>query len=572
MSDKIKEKREKLVKPDVSVEEIPVVAPRLSDGEVIKLMSKSIISNLDMIKLRDVLAIDGKKSKFRVGEISDLFAEAVEKSNFKFFKGSVCYYNDGVYENISPDLFEDIAFKAMKSVGVSNEDLVHSEAKLFKMSIRKYREFSLAPKKWIIAFENGILDMEKMKLYDFDPKFDVVNKLSYPYDENADCPLWKWFLQDVLGDDEGKIDVLQEYLGNIFLDRATVKLEKIAVLLGGGSNGKSVVHETIKFMLGRWNMSTLELSHVMAAGDKGMQAVAFIDGKLLNYCPELGKKELSDSGFKQIVSGETTPARNLYKSIYQAQDIPLMMANTNDLPIVVDKSDGFFRRFMIIRFAKKITDEAQDLQLSVKLQSEMSGIFNWIIEGRNRFVKNKFKFTHCKAIKDEVKNYRDTAVPEMRFLREFGYLPTRCYDKQKNLEVGVKKMFSDFEDWCGKNGHHAGSSGTFSRFMEMEGYTSKRVSKGNVYNCFEAPSLSEWEGLYAMGKTRLSKDEFAEVINGSIRVKTISEDFDDGTGDIMLSPTEQQQLISYPKPEVTPTAVVDVEDEDYDPDDHPPID
>jgi len=547
----------KRVKPEVSVDDIPQIAPRLSDERVINILSKTIADNMDKVRLANNLAIT-KPDKDRVGAIAFTFAAAVEKANFKFFKGAICYYHEGVYENLPVELFEDVVLKAMEDLGVSDSDLTNTEKKLIMPSIRKCRRKSLSPKKWIVAFNNGILNMDTMAFGEFDPKHDVVNKLSYDYKKDADCPLWKWFLEDVLGDDMQKVDVLQEYLGNIFLDRKTVKLEKIAVLLGGGSNGKSVVHETIKYMLGSWNMSTLALSSVMGDGDKAMQAVAFVDGKLLNYCPELGKKELNDSGFKQIVSGESTPARNLYKSIYQAQDIPVMMANTNELPIVIDKSDGFFRRFMIIRFAKKITDDAQDAQLSVKLQSEMSGIFNWIIEGRNRFVRNKFKFTRCEAIKNELKNYRDTAVPEMRFLRDKGYLPERCYVGQRNLEHGVTKFFTEFSDWCSKNGHIAGGSGRFGQFLEAEGYTKKRVSSGMVYNCFETPSLGEWDELYAMKKTRLSKSEFAEVLNGS-KSAGIVDCEDDGTEEIMMPPAEPQQVINYTTPEYSE------EEEDFDP-------
>ncbi|MEB3372615.1 hypothetical protein SFC43_01335 [Bacteroides sp. CR5/BHMF/2] len=115
-------------------------------------------------------------------------------------------------------------------------------------------------------------------------------KCSYDYNPEEHIFLWKQFIDEVLPD-EGWQHVFQEFLGSIFIDRRTAKIETMLVLRGSGSNGKSVVFETIMGILGRDNVSNFGIG-ALITGTERKKNIAYINGKRLNYCSEIQALEI----------------------------------------------------------------------------------------------------------------------------------------------------------------------------------------------------------------------------------------------------------------------------------------
>ena len=81
------------------------------------------------------------------------------------------------------------------------------------------------------------------------------------------------------------------------------------VLRGSGSNGKSVVFETIMGILGRENVSNFGIG-ALITGNERKKNIAFINGKRLNYCSEIQALEFGKDSdtLKSLISGEPTEA------------------------------------------------------------------------------------------------------------------------------------------------------------------------------------------------------------------------------------------------------------------------
>ncbi len=66
------------------------------------------------------------------------------------------------------------------------------------------------------------------------------------------------------------------------------------------------------------------------------------------------------------------------------------MFNCNELPKEVEHTNAFFRRFLIIKFDVTIPEANQDKNLSKNIiETELSGVFNWILEGLDRLLIQK---------------------------------------------------------------------------------------------------------------------------------------------------------------------------------------
>lgn len=64
-----------------------------------------------------------------------------------------------------------------------------------------------------------------------------------------------------------------------------------------------------------------------------------------------------------------------------------MLFCLSELPKTNDKSNGYFRRFLIIPFKVQIPKSEVDPKLAEKIIStELPRIMNWVIEGKKRLI------------------------------------------------------------------------------------------------------------------------------------------------------------------------------------------
>jgi P4 family phage/plasmid primase-like protien len=312
---------------------------------------------------------------------------AVLLSDLRMYKREIYAYNGKFYEQFDFAQFHNMIIDILLSMNVGMAILVKNNIDVVDFCKKRLIQKDIDPIRTMIPFQNYILDTETFITYPHSPKLDLLYVLPYDYDPDADCPIWKKFLKEVLPSD-GLIEVLQEYLGLLFVGRDRLKLEKMLILLGTGANGKSVVFETLIRILGESNVSLYDMAQ-LTRGKSSEANLADIDGKMLNYASDLDPHDFSGGIMKRLISGEEMQARKLYKDPMKLKVIPLFIANANELPETTDRTKGFFRRMLIIPFEITIKEENQDKALSTKLRNEFPGILNWILEGRARIIKNK---------------------------------------------------------------------------------------------------------------------------------------------------------------------------------------
>ncbi|MBL0152061.1 MAG: hypothetical protein IPP93_00665 [Chitinophagaceae bacterium] len=110
---------------------------------------------------------------------------------------------------------------------------------------------------------------------------------------------------------------------------------------------------------------------------------------MVNYASEVNGK-LETSIFKQLVSGEPVDARLPYGEPFTLINYAKLIFNCNELPKDVEQTHAYYRRFLIIPFDITIPESDQDKELSKKIiETELSGVFNWLLEGLKRLLKQK---------------------------------------------------------------------------------------------------------------------------------------------------------------------------------------
>lgn len=387
-------------------------------------------------------------------------------------------YNGTFWAEMDKETFQKFLGEASEKMGVAkfSARFYQFREQLFKQFIATaYLPTPESNKdKVLINLKNGTFEIspQETKLRPFDRSDFITYQLPFEYNPQAKAPLFEAYLNKVLPDIERQ-KVLAEYLGYVFIKHGgRLKLEAALILYGTGANGKSVFFEIVNALLGTNNVSSYSLQEL--TDDSGYYR-AMIANKLVNYASEINGKLQADS-FKKMVSGESVPARLPYGKPMQLTNYAKFIFNCNELPKDVEHTNAYFRRWLIIPFDVTIPKEEQDSELHTKIiESELSGVFNWVLEGLNRLLEQK-RFTDCKASKEALNKYRVESDSVQMFLSEENYTVSLTQVRP------LKELFGEYRSYCIDSGFKSCSRRTFSDRLRNVGYETERKNHGTVVN------------------------------------------------------------------------------------------
>jgi putative DNA primase/helicase len=375
----------------------------------------------------------------------------------------VYLYNGAYWNELDKEVLQQFLGDAAEQMGMPMYDarqyLIRDN--LFKQFLST--GFQAMPEnndKILINLKNGTFEINDNGTGTLRPanKSDFLKyQLPFEYNPDAACPMFQRFL-DVSLPDKSAQDVLAEFIGYVFAPN--LKLEKALILYGSGANGKSVFFDIITALLGTQNVSSFSID---ALCDQAGTSRAMLLNKLVNYSSEIGKQFNADR-FKQLCSGEPIEARLLYCNPFLLTKYARLIFNANQLPKEVEQTLAFFRRFLIIPFSITIPPEQQDIELSKKIiNNELSGVFNWVLRGLDRIVKQK-KFSKCDIAEKELEQYRRESDSVEMFLDE------NEYQKSVNNSKQLKDLYSEYRNYCFDVGNRTCSLKTFSQRLKDKGF------------------------------------------------------------------------------------------------------
>jgi P4 family phage/plasmid primase-like protien len=315
---------------------------------------------------------------------------------------------------------------------------------------------TLVNHEWVISFENTVVPVEDLAhgtLWQENHSPAMFNLVSLPYrhDPGATCPKWIAFLDEILDEDAERIKLLQEMFGYCLWNK--LDFQKFFILQGEGANGKSVVLNVLTAMLGEDNVSHLSLDQI---GNRFSPAA--MEGKLANIYTDLEEIEKLDEGLlKTLTAGEAIQAERKFKEPWSMRPTAKLIFSANTLPVLRDRSQGIWRRLVVIPFEVTIPEGKQDKQLSEKLEQELPGIFNWAISGLMRLLE-RGQFTgsaKCEAAKTE---HRHSSDHVLAFLEE-------CILDDPQGAVGTGLLYQHYKEWVEGHGYKLLSDANFGKAL-----------------------------------------------------------------------------------------------------------
>ena len=396
-------------------------------------------------------------------------------------------YNGTFWAEIDKETFQKFLGEAAEQMGVAkfSARFYQFREQLFKQFLATaYLPTPESNKDTVlINLQNGTFEISPhgTKLRPFDRSDFITYQLPFEYNPQAKAPLFEDYLNKVLPDPERQ-RVLAEYLGFIFIKHGSnaLKEEKALILYGTGANGKSVFFEVVNALLGTDNVSSYSLQSL--TNDNGYFR-AKLANKLVNYASEINGN-LEASIFKQLVSGEPVEARLPYGQPFILKQYAKLIFNCNELPKDVEHTNAYFRRFLIIPFDVTIPPQEQDKNLHTKIiEKELSGVFNWVLQGLNRLLEQK-KFSDCEAAQQAVEQYKIESNSVQMFLNENEYKGSLT-----NYKL-IKDLYPEYRAFCIDDGMTPFKKTNFIKQLRALSLVVDRVSQNQLAVFIEAPGIS----------------------------------------------------------------------------------
>lgn len=393
------------------------------------------------------------------------FAEYL-KSKYKIVKidNELYQYNGKTYEK-----GEEIQKLMIREI----EELSSRQRKEILEYLKLIAPTKTRSDKGLVAFNNGIYSILEDKLYPFNPDFVITNQISWDYNSNAYSELMDHTLNKFICNEEEARRLLEEIIGYIFFSKN--ELGKAFVIVGDKANGKSTFLKILSYLIGKNNISALNLDDITNSRFRLYQ----VANKLLNIGDDIGSSYIPESeNFRKLVTGDIITAEQKGKDPIEFNCYAKFIFSANEIPKIKDPTGATARRIIIIPFLNSFTPNNKDYDPyfldKIKTKECMEYLIKVGVNGLKRVLLNK-KFSETQRTKDLLDKFNRNNNPLLEFVdylendsmnpMEFNYIINNypcstIFEGKIDLE-NKENSITGYKEWSLKNGYKGISFNTF---------------------------------------------------------------------------------------------------------------
>lgn len=425
---------------------------------------------LDENELQTILRDDAFKKPifFEKGKfLFDKFAVYLKNNNHIVrINNQLHIYHDGIYIKGQPEI-EAAMIEHIPNLNRAKRAEITSYLDIL---IRKNVKATDAN---LIAFKNGIYNIDTGEMTDLSPDVIITNKINHNFNPNAYSELMDKTLTKLACGDEHVRALLEEAVGYCFFRRN--ELRKSFILTGDKKNGKSTYLAVLKELLGDENTAALDLNEL---GERFSPASLF--GKLANIGDDIADDFISNPAiFKKIVSGDWIKGENKGKDEFFFKPYCKLLFSANNIPRIKDKSGAVLDRLVIIPFDARFSKDDPDFDPYIKYKLIQDESIEYLIllgiKGLKRVLENQ-EFTKSEKVQKSIDEYKENNNPILLFFKE----------DVKIINEPTNQVYKKYNEFCLANSFTPMSNIEFSKQVKKHfdlDIISKSI-KGKKYRIF----------------------------------------------------------------------------------------
>jgi putative DNA primase/helicase len=367
-------------------------------------------------------------------------------------------YNGGYYEHDGEGIICDLVQKILKSASnthyknevigwIKDNKNLHIDREIFDREPYKINlengTYNIKTKEFIEHDESDFFNYCLPVVYNPEMKIDKIQKFM----ENT------FYLED--------IPVIQELIGYCLFKEYFI--HKAFLFVGEGRNGKTTLLNLITNFLGVKNVASISLHSIC----KDRFGSYDLYGKLANLWDDLSSDLVYNTGiFKIATGGGYLRAEKKFEQSFKFINKAKFIFSCNIIPESKDNSLAYAKRWIVIEFPNTFEGENCNKMLGKELatENELSGLFNWAIEGLDRLLTNQ-DFSKHRTLDDVIKFRSETQSPVFKFVEKYIELSTES-------ELSKEDVYRQFISFCNTEKYPTLASNVFSiKFKQYGPYS-----------------------------------------------------------------------------------------------------
>ena len=323
---------------------------------------------------------------------------------------------------------------------------------------------------FLAGFDNAkqVIDLKTGKIRpakqaDFITKSLAVSEVGDP----TKAIRWLKFLDEIFNGDIELINWLQSFCG--YLLTGSSEEHFLLFCYGFGRNGKGVLAETLKFIMGDYArvIKSETLAESRRKGAEASPDIAELPGARMVLSSETQENVAIDENLiKGLVAADSTAARKLYSAQFEFIPQFKLIILGNHQPVIRGTDLGIWSRIRLVPFVRKFQGNDCDKKLAVKLKVEAPHILAWMLAGCLQWVKNGMSDTP-KSVEVATNTYKRDQDIIGRWLDE------HC-ELKFNHEETITTLYTSYRNWTDVNGHRPVASAVLGRKLAERGFISRR--------------------------------------------------------------------------------------------------
>jgi len=178
---------------------------------------------------------------------------------------------------------------------------------------------------------------------------------------------------------------------------------------------------------------------------------------------------VAEAQLKAFVAGDSMQFERKFKDPIEAVPTARLILATNNRPRFVDKSDGIWRRLILVPFNRIVPPDKIIVDLDKQIiKEELAGVFMWAFEGLYRLLQNGY-FTKSDLVEKELAEYKLEGNPAKSFLLD-------NYEEGAG-EISANEIYQEYRTWCEDFGFSPMNSANFGKEIKRVFSNAQRKQK-----------------------------------------------------------------------------------------------
>lgn len=309
-------------------------------------------------------------------------------------------------------------------------------------------------KPWSLPLKNGVIELRTGELNPGRPD-DMLYK-ACPHEWtglDTPCPLWESALLDIMAGEPRMVAFLQRLLG--YAISGLISEHVLPVFYGRGRNGKSLIVETLRYVMGPMaapiRAEMLLDQSFMKSSSGPSPDIMSLKGLRVAFANETDAgRRISSSQVKLLTGGDTLVGRNPHDT-YETRFEPshCLFLLTNNKPHTPSDDFALWKRLILIPFTISFVDNPVDederkidKDLPVKLKQEASGILAWLVRGCLQWQAGGLDVPDL--VSEATREYRRSEDLLLDFIDE-------CCEQGPDYRVASADIYDAFKEWYAAN-------------------------------------------------------------------------------------------------------------------------